>query len=235
MPFGSPAGQPANEAEECDALTKAKECDALRESLRKIADDFVAAPTEGAGVVDRRNLCGRYYTLAAAADAACGLRRASLDLPRLAWTDAFTGHEQPPTSSWGYELACTLFNLAASLADLGAKSGNARAALLAATLEDAVGRLLAQNQSPSRKVRELDNRGSHFYIALYWAEAVAQRDAAFKPLAQALAAAKEATLKELIDCQGAKVDIGGYWLLDDAKANKAMRPSAAFNKLIDSL
>ena len=115
MPFGSPAGQPANEAE---ALTKAKECDALRESLRKIADDFVAAPTEGAGVVDRRNLCGRYYTLAAAADAACGLRRASSDLPRLAWTDAFTGHEQPPTSSWGYELACALFNLAASLADL---------------------------------------------------------------------------------------------------------------------
>ena len=115
MPFGSPAGQPANEAE---ALTKAKECDALRESLRKIADDFVAAPTEGAGVVDRRNLCGRYYTLAAAADAACGLRRASSDLPRFAWTDAFTGHEQPPTSSWGYELACALFNLAASLADL---------------------------------------------------------------------------------------------------------------------
>ena len=115
MPFGSPAGQPANEAE---ALTKAKEYDGLREILSRIAGDFVAAPTEGAGVVDRRNLCGRYYTLAAAADAACGLRRASSDLPRFAWTDAFTGHEQPPTSSWGYELACALFNLAASLADL---------------------------------------------------------------------------------------------------------------------
>jgi hypothetical protein len=115
MPFGSPAGQPANEAE---ALTKAKEYDGLREILSRIAGDFVAAPTEGAGVVDRRNLCGRYYTLAAAADAACGLRRASFDLPRFAWTDAFTGHEQPPTSSWGYELACALFNLAASLADL---------------------------------------------------------------------------------------------------------------------
>jgi hypothetical protein len=114
MPFVSPASQPVNEAE---ALTKAKKCDALRENLRKIAGDFVAAPTEGAGVVDRRNLCGRYYTLAAAA-AACGLRRASSDLPRFAWTDAFTGHEQPPNSSWGYELACALFNLAASLADL---------------------------------------------------------------------------------------------------------------------
>ena len=117
--------------------------------------------------------------------------------------------------------------LAASLGDLGAKTGHARAALLASTLEEAVGRLLAENKSPSRKVRELDNRGSAFYIALFWAEAVAKVDPAFKPLAAALAAAKDATLKELVDCQGAKVDIGGYFLLDDAKANKAMRESAA--------
>ena len=125
--------------------------------------------------------------------------------------------------------------LAASLADLGAKTGNARAALLASTLETAVGRLLAENKSPSRKVRELDNRGSAFFIALFWAEAVAKVDPAFKPLADALAAAKDATLKELVDCQGAKVDIGGYYLLDDAKANKAMRPAAVFNKLIDNV
>ena len=95
--------------------------------------------------------------------------------------------------------------------------------------------VLKKMRSPSRKVKEIDNRGSTFYIALFWAEAVAKVDPTFKDLADKLAAAKDATLKELIDCQGAKVDIGGYFMLDDAKANKAMRPSAIFNKLIDNV
>jgi isocitrate dehydrogenase len=123
--------------------------------------------------------------------------------------------------------------LAVSLEDLGVKTGNARARLLASTLTEAVGALLNNTQSPSRKVRELDNRGSSFLIALHWATALAAHDPAFQQLATQLAAGKEQILKDLIDCQGAKVDIGGYYMLDDAKANKAMRPSATLNKLID--
>jgi monomeric type NADP-dependent isocitrate dehydrogenase len=123
--------------------------------------------------------------------------------------------------------------LAVSLEDLGVKTGNARAKLLASTLTEAVGALLTQNQSPSRKVRELDNRGSSFLIALHWATALAQHDPAFKELASKLQAGKERILADLIECQGSKVDIGGYYMLDDAKANKAMRPSETLNKLID--
>jgi len=125
--------------------------------------------------------------------------------------------------------------LAVSLEDLGIKTNNAHAKTLASTLTEAVGALLDGNQSPSRKVKELDNRGSSFYIALYWARAMAARtgDPAFKSLAGSLEASKDTILKELVDCQGAKVDIGGYYMLDDDKANKAMRPSRTFNKLID--
>ena len=124
--------------------------------------------------------------------------------------------------------------LAASLEDLGVKTKNARARQLASTLETAVGRLLAENKSPSRKVKEIDNRGSTFYIALYWAEAVAAVDSNFKGLAAALAANKDKILADLIACQGSKTDIGGYFQLDDAKANAAMRPSATFNTIIDA-
>jgi isocitrate dehydrogenase len=123
--------------------------------------------------------------------------------------------------------------IAVSLEDLASKTKNERAGLLSKTLLEAISKLLDENKSPSRKVKELDNRGSHFYIALYWADAVAKLDPSFKELAAKLAASKEATLKELIDCQGSAVDIGGYFQLDEAKANKAMRPSATFNKLID--
>ena len=108
-----------------------------------------------------------------------------------------------------------------------------RAALLAKTLLGAISKLLDENKSPSRKVMEIDNRGSHFYIALNWAKEVAKEDPAFKGLADKLDANKGAILKELIDCQGKPVDLGGYWQLDDAKANKAMRPSKLFNDLID--
>lgn len=128
--------------------------------------------------------------------------------------------------------------MATSFEDLGAR-GNSKihvaAARLGATLLEATQRLLDERKSPSRKVRELDNRGSHFYVALYWAEAMAKVDPSYAALARGLADIKEAALKEMIDCQGAKIDVGGYYMLEDAKANKAMRPSAAFNALIDKV
>jgi isocitrate dehydrogenase len=89
-------------------------------------------------------------------------------------------------------------------------------------------------------VKEIDNRGSHFYLALYWAQALAECGNAelkseFGPIAAALTDKESAINKELIDCQGSKVDIGGYYKPDDAKAFKAMRPSATFNNIIDAL
>jgi isocitrate dehydrogenase len=125
--------------------------------------------------------------------------------------------------------------LAVSIEDLGEKTGNARAGVLAAALDAANAKFLENNKSPSRKVNELDNRGSHYYLALYWAEAMAgQTDdtelaSAFAPLAEALAAGEDRILSELIDCQGPPVDIGGYYHPDEAKTSAAMRPSPALN------
>merc|ERR1712196_693888 len=110
--------------------------------------------------------------------------------------------------------------------------GNARAALLASTLNEATGKLLDNNKSPLRKVKQLDNRGSAFYIALYWAEAMAKVDPSFTELAEQLAKNEETIAKELIDCQGEKVDLGGYWMPDPEKVSKAMRPSATLNKIL---
>ena len=123
--------------------------------------------------------------------------------------------------------------ISVSLEDLATKTKNAKAGLLAKSLLAAVDQLLAENKSPARSTKELDNRGSSFYIALWWAEHLAKLDASYKPLAEQLAANKDKILKDLIDCQGAKVDIGGYYMPDDAKANAVMRPSATLNKLID--
>ncbi len=195
--------------------------------------------------------------------------------------------------------------LAVSLEDLAAKSGNKRAGQLASTLTEAVAQLLAQNKSPSREVKELDNRGSSFYIALFWSQAMAKQDPAFKALAEGLAATKDATLRRFALAQGGRyalkadhglqaaqlaqlravaekagvaapgggggvdvniapltaeayaafvkdvnaavpkawrlfrpvgnvVDLGGYYKVDDKKAEAAMRPCAAFNALIDA-
>jgi len=122
--------------------------------------------------------------------------------------------------------------MAVSLESLGEKTGNERAKLLGQTLTEATGRLLEENKSPSRKVKELDNRGSSFYIARNWAEAMAKHDASFQELAEELKANEAQILKDLIDCQGSPVDIGGYYRVDHAKAEAAMRPSATLNKLI---
>ena len=128
--------------------------------------------------------------------------------------------------------------LAVALEDLGRKTANSKALLLADTLNQAIGAILDNNKSPSRKVRELDNRGSHFYLALYWAQALAAQSqdsalqAEFAPLAQALAGHEAAIIAELNAAQGQPVDIGGYYHPNDEKATKAMRPSATFNAVL---
>lgn len=128
--------------------------------------------------------------------------------------------------------------LAVALEELGRKTDNAKAILLADTLNQAIGAILDNNKSPSRKVRELDNRGSHFYLALYWAQALAaqSQDAAlqaeFAPLAQALASHEGTIIAELNAAQGQPVDIGGYYHPNAEKTTKAMRPSATFNAVL---
>ncbi|MCH2660790.1 NADP-dependent isocitrate dehydrogenase [bacterium] len=129
--------------------------------------------------------------------------------------------------------------LAVSLEDLGYKTDNQRAQTLAAALNRATAKFLIERKSPSRKVHELDNRGSHFYLALYWAEALAGQDQdtelkeRFAKLARALAANEEAIVGELNGAQGPAVDIDGYYLPDDKKAATAMRPSQTFNSILD--
>merc|ERR1712167_313649 len=115
--------------------------------------------------------------------------------------------------------------LAVAFEDLGEKTNNERAKLLGQTLTEATGKLLDERKSPSRKVNELDNRGSNFYIALYWADAMAKHDDAFTGLAADLAANEQTIVNELIECQGSAVDIGGYYYPDPVKTEAAMRPS----------
>ena len=131
--------------------------------------------------------------------------------------------------------------LAVSLEDLADKSGKPRARVLAAALNEAIGGVLGNRKSPSRKVNEIDNRGSHFYLCLYWAKALAaqQEDAdlqaRFTPVAAQLAAAEESINAELAAAQGKPVDLGGYYHVDEAKARTAMRPSATWNAIVDAL
>ena len=131
--------------------------------------------------------------------------------------------------------------LAASLEHLAQTSGNATAQLLADTLDRATGTVLDENRSPSRKVNELDNRGSHFYLALYWAQELARQTddpalaAKFAPVAEALAANEQTIVDELNGVQGSPVDIGGYYFPDDDLVVAAMRPSATFNAVVDAL
>jgi len=125
--------------------------------------------------------------------------------------------------------------LGASLEHLAQTTGNEDVKVLAETLDEANGKILENNRSPARKVGELDNRGSHFYLALYWAQALARRDnstalsARFKPLAETLAANAAKIDAELIAAQGKPVDTGGYYLPDQAKTSAGMRPSATLN------
>ena len=125
--------------------------------------------------------------------------------------------------------------LAVSLEDLGIKAGNARAKILARTLDEATGRLLDEDKSPSRRTGELDNRGSQFYLARYWSEALAGQEedrelaARFAPLAETLAAKENDILAEFRAVQGKPADLGGYYYVDPARRGAVMRPSATFN------
>jgi isocitrate dehydrogenase len=131
--------------------------------------------------------------------------------------------------------------LAASLEHLAAVSDNARAQLLADALDRATGTFLDENRSPSRKVGEIDNRGSHYYLATYWAEELANQTddaelaALFAPVAEALRGNEAAIVAELDGAQGSPVDIGGYYFPDPAKVAAAMRPSATLNAIVDGL
>ncbi|HHX8329514.1 NADP-dependent isocitrate dehydrogenase [Vibrio alginolyticus] len=128
--------------------------------------------------------------------------------------------------------------LAASLEHLSVATNNPKAQVLADTLDKATGEFLDTNKSPSRKVGELDNRGSHFYLALYWAKALSEQTddadlaAEFAPIAKALSEQEETIVAELNNAQGVKGELGGYYLLDDALVSKLMRPSETFNAII---
>ena len=131
--------------------------------------------------------------------------------------------------------------LAASLEHLGTTYNNPKALVLAKTLDQATGQFLDNNKSPSRKVGNIDNRGSHFYLALYWAQALAAQtedkelQAQFAPVAKALAENEAKIVAELNAVQGKPVDIGGYYHADTDKLSKVMRPSATLNAIIASL
>jgi isocitrate dehydrogenase len=131
--------------------------------------------------------------------------------------------------------------LAVSFEDIAVKNDNATAGLLAKSLDEATAKLLEENKSPSRKVGELDNRGSHFYLAMYWAEILANQNenqelkAKFAELAEKLAANESKILEELLAAQGSPVDMGGYYHVDRQKISDAMRPSATLNEIIASL
>ncbi len=131
--------------------------------------------------------------------------------------------------------------LTASLEHIGSTFQNARAALLAETLDQAVGKFLDNNKSPARKVGEIDNRGSHFYLAMYWAEALAAQtkdkelQARFATVANELSRNEAKINAELIAAQGRPVDMGGYYLPDLGKTTRAMRPSPTMNAIIDAL
>lgn len=129
----------------------------------------------------------------------------------------------------------------ASLEHLAETFNNERASVLAETLNEAVAAFLEQNKSPSRKVNEIDNRGSHYYLALYWAQAAAAQDKdqvlreTFAKVAEALSQNEQTINEELLAAQGAAQDVGGYYQPDPALASAAMRPSATLNQIIDAI
>ncbi len=131
--------------------------------------------------------------------------------------------------------------LAASLEHLSRSTGNDRAMVLSETLDEATGKFLDENKSPSRKVNELDNRGSHFYLAMYWAEALANQDkdadlkAKFAEVSSAFKANEAKINEELIGAQGSPVDLGGYYMPEDSKASAAMRPSETLNGILAAI
>lgn len=133
------------------------------------------------------------------------------------------------------------FALAASFEHLSDTFKNAKAKVLADTLDAATGKFLENDRSPGRKLGTIDNRGSHFYLALYWAQALAEQtadaalQAAFKPIAEALSANESKIVEELLAVQGKKVDVGGYYKPDATRSSAALRPSATLNGILARL
>ena len=131
--------------------------------------------------------------------------------------------------------------LVPSLEMIAEKSGNATAALLAETLDAAIGKYLENARYPSRKAGEIDNRGSSFYLSLYWAQALAEQNkdaglkSRFTKIYKELQTNEDKIVNDLISVQGKPADIGGYYVPDDKKASAVMRPSAIFNKIIDEM
>jgi isocitrate dehydrogenase len=131
--------------------------------------------------------------------------------------------------------------LGAALEHVASTTGNAKAGVLSETLDAAIGKFLDNERSPARKVGGIDNRGSHFYVALYWAQALAaQTDDAdladrFAPVAAELEANEPTIVEELLAVQGSPADIGGYYLPDPERASAAMRPSATLNAIVDGV
>jgi isocitrate dehydrogenase len=131
--------------------------------------------------------------------------------------------------------------LGVSIEDQARKTGNARGLVVAEALDRANGKLLESNKSPSPKVGEMDTRGSHFYLALYWAQALAEQTqdaelkSKFSELATQLAANEEKIVAEINGTQGRRVDIGGYYHPDQVRTSRAMRPSATFNAALDGI
>ena len=131
--------------------------------------------------------------------------------------------------------------LASSFEHLAQRTSNAHAQVLADTLDRATGRFLDEDRSPGRKLGTIDNRGSHIYLAIYWADELARQSvdpelaATFAPIAEALSAAESTIVSELLEVQGAPVDLGGYFHPNPAKATAAMRPSATFNEILARL
>ena len=131
--------------------------------------------------------------------------------------------------------------LAVSLEHLAGACNNPQAKILGETLDRATGQVLENNKAPSRKKGELDNRGSHFYLAMYWAQALAEQNDdddlknIFKSVAGELAEKESLILKELNDVQGEAVDLGGYYYADEKLISQAMRPSSTFNTILDGL
>ena len=133
------------------------------------------------------------------------------------------------------------FALAASLEHLATFTGNVKAQVLADTLDAATGTFLENDKSPGRALGTIDNRGSHFYLALYWVQELATQDAdpelaaVFAPIAETLAAREQEIVAELLAVQGSPVDIGGYYRPDAQLVEAVMRPSATFNEIVDSI
>jgi isocitrate dehydrogenase len=133
------------------------------------------------------------------------------------------------------------FALAPSFEHISATFGNAKAKVLAETLDAATGKFLENDKSPGRKLGTTDNRGSHYFLALYWAQALAAQDqdaelkAIFTPIAEALTANEGKIVGELLAVQGKPTEIGGYYLPDEAKANAVLRPSQTFNDILSLL